>query len=161
MGTEVLDCVLDILGLLEAVGCGHLIIEINLLLVEDESVASSHHVTLIVDQVAAPVHQTAILVVKLAVCSLQDDKVAIGVGLELTQDLLNVEVRQFSHTPSRQSLSLSLGLAAGHLRLVEWRFWWEHRVAVLSARVVLGVWVRATALHKKVIVGSVLIIIHI
>ena len=114
MGTEVLDCVLDILSLLEAVGGRNLIIEINLLLVEDESVASSHHVTLIVDQVAAPVHQTAILVVKLAVCSLQDDKVAIGVGLKLTQDLLDVEVRQLGHTSPRQSLSLPLGFGAGH-----------------------------------------------
>lgn len=67
MGTEVLDSILDILGLLEAVGCGYLIIKIDLLLIEDEDAASCDHVPLKIHKVSSSVHQASILVVKLAI----------------------------------------------------------------------------------------------
>lgn len=67
MRAKVFDRVLDVLGLLEAVGCGYLVIEIDLFLVEDEDVASGDDIALRVHQIASSIDQTAIFVVKLAI----------------------------------------------------------------------------------------------
>ena len=79
MCAEILDCVLDGFALLEAVGSWDFIIKIYLFLIEDEDVASSDYVSIRVNQVASSVHQTAILVIELAIGRLQDNLVSIRV----------------------------------------------------------------------------------
>ena len=63
MGTEVFNSVLDVLGLLEAVRRGDLVIEIDLFLIEDEYVASRDNISLKIDQVSSSVYQASILIV--------------------------------------------------------------------------------------------------
>ena len=43
--TEILYGVLDVLGLLEAVGCGDFVIKVDLFLVEDKDVAAGHYIS--------------------------------------------------------------------------------------------------------------------
>ena len=108
MGTEVLDCVLDILGLLEAVGCRHLIIKINLLLVEDEDSSSCDNVACRIEQIPSPVDLSTILVIQFAILGLNDHLISMLVHFELSKHILNIKVRNLLHPLSRQSLPLPL-----------------------------------------------------
>ena len=122
---EVLHAELHSLVLLaEAVRCWDLVIEVDLLLVEDEYVASRDDVARWVNQVASTVDHAAILVVKLAIGGLEDDGVAVLRHLELAQDLLHREVRHLGLPSLRQLLPLALGLSGlrGRLsgRLLNW-----------------------------------------
>ena len=119
MRTEVLDRVLDILGLLEAVGGGDFVIKVNFFLVEDESVASCDDITFHVDEVASPVDKASILIIKLSIRSLENDEIAIGVSFKLSKNLLHIEVGQLSHSPPSQPLALPLAIFTGHLGLIE------------------------------------------
>ena len=141
MGTEVLHCILDIPRFLEAIRGRYLIIKVYLLLIKDEYIASCHHIPLHINQVTAPIHQSSILIIQFSIGRLQNNEIQILVCLKFTQNLFNVEIWQFRHTPPRESLSLPLGLScAGHFRL---GFGRQLRVTIL---VIFGVRIRTTSL---------------
>ena len=119
MGTEILHCIFDISCFLEAVRGRHLIIKVDLFLVEYEHVASCNNITLHVDKITASIDQPAVLVIQFAIGCLQDDKVTLLISLKLAEDLLNIEIGQLGHATSCQSLALTLGFGrVGHLGLV-------------------------------------------
>ena len=111
---EVLDCVLGVsLCSLEAVRSRNLSVKVNFFLVEDKHVASRHNVALWINEVTTSVDKAAISVIEFAISSLQNDAGSIVVLFKLSEDFLNIEGRQLSHTAPCQSLSLSLAFLAG------------------------------------------------
>ena len=84
MCAEILDRVLDIFALLEAVGSRDFIIKVNLFLIEDEDITPSNYVSIRVNQVTSSVNQATILVIELSIGCLEDNMVATRVRFKLT-----------------------------------------------------------------------------
>ena len=151
MGVEVSDAELDILLLFaEAERRGNLIVKVNLLLVEDEHVAARDYIPCRVDQVATTIYLSTVLVIEFAICSLENDLVALLINFELTEDFADVEAGQLCHASLSQLLALAL-------RALRQRSWVLARRATLA--VVFGVRVRATAASIQRVIRVVRIIV--